>query len=126
MVREERKDILVGAIEGGGTKFVCAVGTGRRDQVLAKESFPRGQYSVGLFARIGGWFRQEERRQGALEAIGVACFGPVDLSVGSPTYGCITSTPKLGWRDTDVVGQIRREFGDIPIGFDTDVNGAAL
>jgi fructokinase len=55
----------------------------------------------------------------------VASFGPVDLDPESPTYGTITSTPKPGWAGTDVRGRLGLAFG-VPVGFDTDVNGAAL
>ncbi len=58
-------------------------------------------------------------------AIGIGSFGPVDLQPGSPRYGFITSTPKPGWADTDVAGAIQRALG-VPVGFDTDVNAAAL
>lgn len=59
-----------------------------------------------------------------IQALGIACFGPVDLSINSSTYGHITTTPKLAWRDFDMVGAFR-SLG-VPIGFDTDVNGSAL
>ena len=57
--------------------------------------------------------------------MGIASFGPIDPDPGSPTFGCITSTPKPGWAGTDIVGPIGRALG-VPVGFDTDVNGAAL
>lgn len=119
-------DLLVGAIEAGGTKFVCAVGTGPGDRMLARASFPTGDRPAELLATVAGWLQEQEGRHGRLRALGIASFGPVDLRPGSPTYGFITSTPKPGWQDTDVVGRLRAAFGDIPIGFDTDVNGAAL
>jgi fructokinase len=62
---------------------------------------------------------------GAPRALGIASVGPVDLKPGSPTYGFITSTTKHGWRDTDVAQRLGRRVG-VPVGFDTDVNGAAL
>lgn len=116
---------LVGGIELGGTKIVCAVGTGPHGGLRARREFPTGRPAESL-ARTAGWLREQERAHGRLEAIGIASFGPVDLGVKSPTYGHILSTPKEGWSNTDLVGSFRREFGDIPIGFDTDVNGAAL
>ena len=61
----------------------------------------------------------------ALTAAGVASFGPVDLDPASPTYGFITSTPKAGWAQTDMVGPVRQALG-VPVRFDTDVNAAAL
>jgi len=70
-----------------------------------------------------------------IEALGICCFGPIDPIQGSPTYGHITTTPKLSWANYDIVGEIRRELRSalkipdsdlFPIGFDTDVNGSAL
>lgn len=114
---------LVGGIEAGGTKFVCAVGTGPddiRDEVRYPTTTPDETIS-----RAVDFFRQAARRHGSLAAIGVASFGPVDPNPASPTFGYITSTPKPGWRDTEFAGLLRRELG-LPIGFDTDVNVAAL
>ena len=69
------------------------------------------------------FFRREAG--GELKAVGIASFGPVDPHPGSPTFGYITCTPKLGWRGTDVAGTVGSGLG-VPVGFDTDVNGAAL
>jgi fructokinase len=41
------------------------------------------------------------------------------------TYGSITTTTKPGWRGTPVVARLAEAFR-VPMGFDTDVNGAAL
>jgi fructokinase len=71
------------------------------------------------------YLRAASRRIGRLTAIGVASFGPVHLRKDSDRYGCIGSTPKPGWSGTDIVGALSREFG-CPVGFDTDVNAAAL
>ena len=59
-----------------------------------------------------------------IEALGIACFGPIDLHKDSPTYGYILKTPKLKWRNANIVGAFK-DLG-IPIGFDTDVNGSLL
>lgn len=109
---------LFGAIEAGGTKFVCAVGTGPDDLDLC--SFPTASPQATLEA-VTGFFRG---RQG-LRAIGIGSFGPVDLHPASPVFGHITSTPKLAWRNFDLAGTIRKAL-DLPVGFDTDVNAAAL
>ncbi len=114
--------LLYGGIEAGGTKFVCAVGTSP-DDLRAEARFPTTTPAETL-GRVIGFFR-EQAGQGRLAAVGVSCFGPVDLDAGSPTYGYITSTPKRGWEGTDVVGAMRRALG-LPVGFDTDTNGAAL
>lgn len=80
-----RKDILVGAIEAGGTKFVCAVGTGPRGQILARKLFLTGDNPAQLLAEVADWLTQRERGYGKLQAIGIASFGPVNLTIGSPT-----------------------------------------
>lgn len=123
---QKRDDAFVGAIEAGGTKFVCAVGTGPGDRILSKKSFWTGDHPDQLLAKVTGWLAEQEHTHRKLQAIGVASFGPIDLNDKSQTYGYITSTAKPGWKNTDIVGHIRRLFGDIPIGFDTDVNGAAV
>jgi fructokinase len=115
---------LVGAIEAGGTKFVCAVGTGPRD--LTRYAFATGDQPARVLSQVTSWLVEQQRQRGTLCAIGIGSFGPVDLHQGSPTYGYITSTPKPGWRNTDIVGALRQAFPGIPIGFDTDVNAAAL
>ena len=60
-----------------------------------------------------------------LQSVGIASFGPVDLNPTSPTCGHITSTPKPGWRNCDFAGAVGKALR-VPVGFDTDVNGAAL
>lgn len=117
---------LVGALEAGGTKFICAVGSGPDEKLLARQSFPTGDDPPRLLAQVGDWFRAQEQTHGKLPAIGIATFGPADLNPTSPTFGHITTTPKPGWHYADLVGPLRRALGDIPVGFDTDVNGAAL
>ena len=115
--------MLAGAIEAGGTKFVCAVGTGPED-IRAEARFPTETPDVTL-AKAIEFFREQERKLGTLDAIGIGSFGPVDPNPASPTYGCITMTPKLHWINTDFAGTIRQAFG-VPVGFDTDVNASAL
>ncbi len=115
---------LIGAVEAGGTKMVCAVGTGP-DDLQNEVRFPTGDPTTVL-AEVADYFDRWQADHGQkLAAIGYGTFGPCDPNPGSPTYGWITKTPKPGWSDTDVVSQLRARF-DIPIGFDTDVNGAAL
>nr|MCR4922382.1 ROK family protein [Lachnospiraceae bacterium] len=60
-----------------------------------------------------------------IKALGVACFGPIDPDPSSKTYGYITSTPKLAWKDYDIVGNLKKAL-NVAIGFDTDVNGSLL
>jgi len=111
---------VFGAIEAGGTKFVCGFGTGPDD--LVTETIPTTTPGATV-AAVVSFFRS--RIPGSLQAVGIASFGPVDLRSGSPTFGYITSTPKPGWRNFDLAGEVSRGLG-VPVGFDTDVNGAAL
>lgn len=120
------KDAVVGAIEAGGTKFVCAVGSGPGENLLAKEQFPSGDNPADVIGEVAAWLKAKQAKHGPLKALGIASFGPVDLDVQAPTYGYITTTPKPGWADTDIVRPFREVFPGIPIGFDTDVNGAAM
>jgi fructokinase len=112
-----------GGLEAGGTKFVCAVGTGPSD-LRERTEFPTTtpQETIG---RAVAFFNACSRG-GKLKAIGIGSFGPIDLHPASPTFGYITSTPKAGWRNVDIAGAIRNGTGLSSVAFDTDVNAAAL
>jgi fructokinase len=114
---------LFGGIEAGGTKFVCAVAEG--PQATHAEARFTTQEPGATIQQAIEFFQQQQSELGELSAIGIASFGPVDLDPNSPTYGYITSTPKPNWSNTDLVGKIKESF-NLPIGFDTDVNAAAL
>lgn len=120
------QNLVVGALEAGGTKFVCAVGSGPGEGMRARITFPTTDAPSQVLSQVTAWFSEQQKTHGKLHAFGVASFGPVDLDDTSTKYGYITSTPKLGWRDTDIVGAVRRAFPGVPVGFDTDVNGACL
>src|SRR5512137_574180 len=120
----EKHSALVGAIEAGGTKFVCAVGTGPHD--LTRATFATGDHPAVVLAATTAWLAEQQHQRGQLAAIGIGSFGPLDLRADSPTYGYITSTPKPGWKNTDIAGAVRQAFPGVPIGFDTDVNAAVL
>ena len=110
---------MFGAIEAGGTKFVCGIGSSPED--LETAQFPTSAPEV-TFQSVIAFFKDSGA---ALEAFGIGSFGPLDLDPSSPAYGHITSTPKLGWANFDVLGAIQSVF-DVPVGFDTDVNAALL
>jgi fructokinase len=113
---------LLGGIEAGGTKFVCAVGTGP-DDLRAETRFPTTTPEETIGQAIA--FFKEQAQKESIAAIGIASFGPVDPNPASPTFGFITTTPKPYWAQTDLAGAIGRALG-VPVGLDTDVNGAAL
>jgi fructokinase len=114
---------LFGGIEAGGTKFVCAIGSSPGD-LRAETRLPTTTPAETLGGAIQ-FFRDQATLHGPLAAIGIASFGPIDPKPGSPTFGFITSTPKPGWGNTDFAGAIGRAL-NVPVGFDTDVNVAAL
>lgn len=113
---------FLGGIEAGGTKFVCAVGTDP-DDIRSEIRFPTTTTEETIGRAIA--FFEDQAKQVELAAIGIASFGPVDPNPISPTFGYITTTPKPGWAYADLAGAIGRAL-DLPVGFDTDVNGAAL
>jgi len=110
---------LYAGMEAGGTKFVCSIGTGPND-IRAQAQFPT-RTPEGTIRETIEFFKAHE----PFAAMGIATFGPCDLDPASPTYGYITSTPKLGWKNVNLLGAFRQAF-HIPIGFDTDVNVAAF
>lgn len=114
---------LYGAIESGGTKFVCLLGTGP-DDVVARERFPTARPGPTL-ERALAFFHEAARTHGSPEAVGIASFGPLELRPSHARYGYMAATPKPGWADVDIRGVVARGLG-VPVGIDTDVNGAAL
>ncbi len=115
---ERNKTMILGALEAGGTKMVCAVGDDNGN-LTARISFPT-QTPEETMPQMIAFFKEHH-----IEALGIGTFGPADLNPDSPTYGCITTTPKLTWANYN----IRKAFADalqVPVGFDTDVNAAAL
>ena len=107
-----------GSLEAGGTKMVCAIGD-EQGNILERISIPT-LAPENTMPAILDFFKNKN-----ISALGIGCFGPVDLDKKSPTYGYITTTPKLAWKNYDIVGVCEKELG-VPVGFDTDVNGSAL
>lgn len=111
---------MYGGVEAGGTKFVCGIGTGPDDLRLGWIPTTSPEATV---ASVAAFFREQADAQ--IEAVGIASFGPVDLHPESPTFGYITSSPKLEWQYYNLAGALGRAL-NVPVGFDTDVNAAAL
>lgn len=109
---------LYGSLEAGGTKMVCAIGD-EQGNILERVSIPTLEPENTMPAIIE-FFKGKN-----ISALGIGCFGPVDLDKKSATYGYITTTPKLAWKNYDIVGTCKKELG-VPVGFDTDVNASAL
>ncbi|WEV71258.1 ROK family protein [Lactobacillus sp. ESL0785] len=109
--------MLLGSIEAGGTKFVCAVGN-ENYQVKDTITFPTTTPEETL-QKTADYFKQF-----TVDAISVASFGPLEIRQTSPKYGYITTTPKKGWQDTDFIGFLKKQV-NVPMFFTTDVNGSA-
>lgn len=110
--------MLLGGIEAGGTKMVLAIGD-ENGQIFEKVTIPTDTPDVSVPKMI-------EFFQGkGIEALGIGCFGPIDLNKNSETYGYITTTPKPGWGNYDFAGAFRKAL-NVPVGFDLDVNAAIL
>lgn len=110
--------MLLGGLEAGGTKMVCAVGD-ENGKLLDRASIPT-RTPDETFPELIAYFKKWE-----LAALGIGSFGPLDLTRSSKSYGCITRTPKQGWSGVNLV----QHFSDalhIPVGLDTDVNAAVL
>ncbi|KAF0412462.1 fructokinase ScrK [Pediococcus pentosaceus] len=109
--------MLLGSIEAGGTKFVCAIGNGDyqiQDQIQFPTTTPEEtlKKTVDYFKKFN------------ISALSIASFGPIEIRKSSPKYGFVTTTPKVGWANTDFIGYIKKEI-DVPIFWTTDVNGSA-
>ncbi len=109
---------MLAAIEAGGTKFVCAVGD-EKGNIVERIQIPT-TVPEETIPRVVEFFRKYQ-----VDAIGIGSFGPIDVNQDSPTYGYITSTPKIGWENYPFVHALKDEF-HVPVGFNTDVNGSAL
>lgn len=107
-----------GSLEAGGTKMVMAIGD-EYGTILDEKVIPTTT-PVETMPQIIEYFEKAD-----IIALGVGCFGPIDLNRESETYGYITTTPKKAWANFDIVGVLSHELS-IPVGFDTDVNASAL
>ncbi len=120
--------MIVAAIEAGGTKFV--LGLARTDatglslpELVFREAIPTTtpEETIGRASEI---LMAAGKRLGRPEALGIGCFGPVELRKDHPDWGHVTSTPKRLWRNADVAGPLGAALG-LEAAFDTDVNAAA-
>lgn len=109
--------VYYGSIEAGGTKFVLAIAD-EHFNIIKKCKFATTTPQETISKTIK-YFKENR-----VSAIGLGSFGPIDLNPSSKTYGYITSTPKVGWKNINLVGQLKEAL-DIPIYFTTDVNASA-
>lgn len=112
--------VRLAAVEGGGTTFVVAIAVDDPANIVERADFPTTTPEETIGACVA-WLEKQE-----YDSLGIACFGPVDLAPNSATYGFITTTPKPGWQNVDVVGPLRAVRPSVPVAFDTDVNAPAV
>ena len=110
--------MILGALEAGGTKMVCAIGD-EKGNLLDRIVLPT-QTPELIMPQMIAYYKKFQ-----IEALGIGTFGPADLNPASKTYGYITTTPKLAWANYNILGTFSNALR-IPVGFDTDVNAAAL
>lgn len=110
---------MFGAIEAGGTKFVCGIGAGPDDLEVIRIPTTTPEATI---KQTTDFFQNSGK---PIRAIGIGSFGPLDLHPESATFGQITSTPKPGWQNFDIAGAVAGELA-VPVGLDTDVNAAAF
>jgi fructokinase len=115
--------LLYGAIEGGGTKFVCAVGHSA-ERIVDTATFATTDARTTLSECVQ-FFAAAQDRHGPLASLGFSCFGPIELRPEARDFGRLMATPKKGWSEIDVLEPFRDAF-DVPIALDTDVAAAAL
>lgn len=111
-------------IEAGGTKFRCLIAHDH-EHVLAEKVFPTTDPNQTLPSIIDYLEKATNELSIPIEYLGLASFGPVDLDPSSPTYGWITSTPKIAWRNFPILRYFEEHL-NIPVKFETDVTAAAL
>lgn len=114
--------MYLAGIEAGGTKFFTTIGDmeGNVIERHRTDTTTPEQTMIEVLEIIKGF-----KAKYNIKALGLGCFGPIDVDVNSPTYGYITNTPKIAWQNFDILSSIKSVF-DVPINFNTDVNAAAL
>lgn len=114
---------LIGAIEAGGTKFICAVGSAH-NQIMARKTIDTGAPDETL-AKCAKFFQVCKEEYGKIERLGVAAFGPLDLSSKSPNFGSLLKTPKAGWSGVNFIEYFQGALS-VPVSLHTDVGAAVL
>ncbi len=112
--------MLVGAVELGGSKVLCAVGHAAHG--LSAETRIETRDPESTLAAIEAFFAPH---RGQLGALGIASFGPLELNRADAHWGCLRKTPKSGWSDTSIAPRLSHAL-QVPVAIDTDVNAAAL
>jgi fructokinase len=107
---------LFGAIEAGGTKFLCALGENPAEprdilRIATSKTNP-----LDTMREVIRYFEDRE----TVAAIGIASFGPLRLREGR-----IGATPKDAWKEYPIQQAVEWGLG-LPTVLETDVNAAAV
>lgn len=114
--------MYIAGIEAGGTKFFTTIGDMDGNVIERhRTDTTTPEQTMKEVLEILKDFQDKYE----FKALGLACFGPIDINPKSKTYGYITNTPKIAWQNFDIVSSIKSVY-DGPIGFNTDVNAAAI
>ncbi|KAJ1617553.1 hypothetical protein T492DRAFT_1098967 [Pavlovales sp. CCMP2436] len=108
------------AVELGGTTLRVAIAKGLPTNIVTRATFVCDVPEATL-GKVRAWLACQ-----TFDALGVASFGPIEPRPSQPKYGFITTTPKPGWRDVDVLGGLGAFAFGVPVVFDTDVNAPAV
>lgn len=117
-----QKPKVYGGIEAGGTKFICVIGD-ISGQIFERARIPTSTPEKTM-AEVIDFFKEQQKKYD-IQALGIATFGPIILDRNAPNYGYIYAQHKTGWDEVNMVGIVKKSLS-VPIGFDTDVNGAAI
>ena len=116
---------IKGAIEAGGTKWICALGDDQ-GTIIGERIIETGQPEKTL-SSVTAALKELSTKHGSFQSLGIGSFGPIVLDPEKPNYGSFINTPKENWSGYNMIQPLREAFGkDLPIALDTDVNTAVL
>lgn len=130
------EEVIVAAVEGGGTSFVIAVAKlvpHSTPQILYRHEVDSSHDQPGKTLSECAAFFQKHKPPEGYSALGIATFGPVGLDPSrKETYGRILSTsPKQSWRNVDFLTPLSEACRGtsslpLPVKIETDVNAPAF
>ncbi len=118
------RNATYGAIEAGGTKFICAICRGDAPTEPIVETRIATTTPATTLAAVHQFFVEAQSAHGEVSSFGVGAFGPLQLDTQANNFGHLLNTPKPGWSGADLLSPLRT-FNK-PLALDTDVNAAAL
>lgn len=152
---EKEKDIIMAAIEGGGTTFVVSIARFTENKIFKQVSKGNSDPSFQIkgmeilktesmssenpkdtILQVCEFLRKNKPNGDGFASVGIALFGPLGVSKLSKDYGKIlSSSPKKEWRNVDVLSPMlkacssEQSDGTVrvpPHKLDTDVNAPAM